>query len=46
MYPRHYFDTYWRPDLRDEVFVAMSFDKQFDSAWNTIIRGETERGRS
>ena len=38
MFPREYFDTYWRPDLRDEVFVAMSFAACFNDAWTEIIR--------
>lgn len=38
MFPRKYFDTYWRPSLRDEVFVAMSFAECFNNAWAEIIR--------
>ena len=38
MYPREYFDTYWRPQLRDQVFVAMSFADEFTKAWAEIIR--------
>ena len=42
MYPREYFDTYWRAELRDEVFVAMSFADEFMSAWTDIIRPAVE----
>jgi hypothetical protein len=38
MYPREYFDTFWRPDLRDEVFVAMAFDPAFDDIWEGILK--------
>lgn len=37
MYPREYFDTYWRPDLRDEVFVAMPFSDDFEPVWKSVI---------
>jgi len=38
MYPRQYFDTYWRTDLRDEVFVAMPFHDEFDPIWEEAIK--------
>jgi len=38
MYPREFFDTFWRPDIKDEVFVAMSFDSSLSQAWENIIR--------
>ena len=38
MFPREYFDTYWRPDLRDEVFVAMSFASCFTATWEEILK--------
>ena len=38
MYPREYFDTFWRGDLRDEVFVAMPFSEEFLDVWETAIR--------
>lgn len=37
MYPREYFDTFWRPDLRNEVFVAMPFDVGLKANWTQII---------
>ncbi len=42
MYPRDYFDTYWRPDLLDEVFVAMPFSDEFDAIWQSVIRPAIE----
>jgi len=38
MYPREYFDTYWRPGLLDEVFVAMPFSEEFTPIWESVIR--------
>ena len=38
MYPREYFDTYWRGDLKNEVFVIMSFAQEFQPAWEHAIR--------
>jgi len=38
MYPREYFDTYWRGDLRDEVFVIMSFADEFTQVWLNAIK--------
>ena len=43
MYPRLFFDTYWRSSLRKEVFVAMSFAHEFDGVWNDAIRPAIER---
>ncbi len=42
MYPRVFFDTYWRGSLRKEVFVAMSFAHEFDGIWNDAIRPAVE----
>ena len=33
MYPREFFDSYWRPEIRDEVFVAMPFHDEFALIW-------------
>jgi len=38
MYPREFFDTFWRPDIRDEVFVAMAFDDALKPNWTQIIK--------
>jgi hypothetical protein len=38
MYPRQYFDTYWRPGLSEEVFVAMPFSEEFAEVWQSAIR--------
>ncbi len=37
MHPRMFLDSFWRNDLRDEIFVAMSFDKKFDDRWARIF---------
>jgi hypothetical protein len=37
MYPREFFDTYWRPEIRDEVFVAMPFNNEFMPVWEKAI---------
>jgi len=37
MYPRLFFDTYWRGSLRKEVFVATSFVHEFADVWNDAI---------
>jgi hypothetical protein len=42
MHPRVFLDTFWRNDIRDEVFVAMSFDPCFDERWNHIFRPAVE----
>lgn len=42
MYPRQFFDTFWRPDLRNEVFVAMSFAPEFTAIWESILRPAIE----
>ncbi len=44
MYPREYFDTYWRGDLKDEVFVAMPFDKEFTPVREKAIQPAIEKG--
>jgi hypothetical protein len=44
MYPRDFFDTYWRSELVDEVFVAMPFHSEFDGVWNEIIRPAVAQG--
>lgn len=42
MYPRNFFDTYWRTELRDEVFVAMPFHDEFTPVWDLAIRPSIE----
>lgn len=42
MYPRDFLDSYWRPALRDSVFVAMPFHGEFDACWSTAIRPAIE----
>ena len=44
MYPREFFDTYWRSEIRDEVFVAMPFHDEFTPIWETAIRPAIEDG--
>jgi hypothetical protein len=38
MYPREYFESYWRPEIREEVFVAMPFHDEFSSIWSNAIQ--------
>lgn len=38
MYPREFFDTYWRPEIRNEVFVAMPFHDEFTPVWKEAIQ--------
>lgn len=38
MYPRDFFETYWRPELLEEVFVAMPFHNEFSPIWNRSIQ--------
>ncbi len=42
MYPRDFFDTYWRTELREEIFVAMSFDDEFSPVWKGAIQPAIE----
>ena len=44
MYPREFFDTYWRSEIKDEVFVAMSFHDEFTPVWEMAIRPAIEQG--
>lgn len=37
MYPRQFLDSFWSPDIRDEVFVAMSFDEDLQSVYTDAI---------
>lgn len=37
MYPRQFLDNFWSPEIRSQVFVAMSFDKKFDPIYNEVI---------
>ena len=38
MYPRQFLDSFWSPALRDEAFVAMSFDDAYASVFDDIIQ--------
>jgi hypothetical protein len=42
MYPRTWFETYWRGTLKPEVFVAMPFATEFDSIWENAIKPAIE----
>ena len=44
MYPREFFDTYWRSEIKDEVFVAMPFHGEFMPIWEMAIRPGIEQG--
>ncbi|MEW6358769.1 MAG: hypothetical protein AB1696_20710 [Planctomycetota bacterium] len=38
MFPRDFFDTYWRTEIRDEIFVAMPFHDEFTPVWTEAIQ--------
>ena len=38
VFPPQYFDTYLRPELLNQVFLAMSFGDEFTNAWKDIIQ--------
>ena len=37
MHPRVFLDSFWRNDIENEIFVAMSFDAKYDSRWQNIF---------
>jgi hypothetical protein len=37
MYPRRFFDTFWRGDIRKDVFVAMPMNDEFNSVYEQAI---------
>jgi hypothetical protein len=37
MYPRRFFDTFWRGDIRKEVFVAMPINNEFNIIYEQAI---------
>lgn len=43
MYPRDFFDSYWRPELRNSVFVAMPFHNEFTPIWRDAIQPAIEQ---
>ena len=49
MHPRVFLDNFWRNEIVDEVFVAMSFDQKYDTRWERIfvpaIEGKEISGR-
>lgn len=46
MYPRDFLDSYWRPSLKDIVFVAMPFHDEFKKTWEEAIRPAVEEDLS
>lgn len=42
MHPRVFLDGFWRNDLVDEVFVAMSFNSSSDERWERILKPAIE----
>jgi len=42
MHPRTFLDGFWRNDLRNEVFVAMSFRDDLRERWDRVIRPAIE----
>ena len=45
MYPRRFFDTLWRSELGDDVFVAMPFGDEFDPVWHEVFQPAVEEAR-
>ena len=37
MHPQTYLKTFWRLELRPQVFVAMSFAPQYDTRFKQVI---------
>jgi hypothetical protein len=37
MYPRRFFETFWRGDIRKEVFVAMPINNEFNIIYEHAI---------
>lgn len=37
MYPRQFLDTFWSPEIRNQVFIVMTFDAAFDYIYDEII---------
>lgn len=42
MNPNTFLKSLWRPEVLDQVFVAMSFDSRFDSRFSNVIRPAIE----
>jgi hypothetical protein len=42
VHPRVFLDRFWRNDIRNEVFVAMSFDPRFERRWEGVFRPAIE----
>lgn len=42
MHPNAFLKTFWRLDLRPQVFVAMSFDKKYDARYEQVIKPAIE----
>src|SRR6266516_1359146 len=42
MHPNTYLKTFWRMDLRPDVFVAMSFDERYEARFNDVIKPAVE----
>jgi hypothetical protein len=42
MYPNTFLRSLWRPEVRDQVFVAMSFEARFDERYHAIIKPAIE----
>ena len=37
MHPQAFLKTFWRMELRPQVFVAMSFTPQYQSRYDSVI---------
>ena len=42
MHPNTYLRTFWRPETKNEVFVAMSFEQRFDARFDEVIKPAIE----
>jgi hypothetical protein len=42
MHPNAYLQSLWRTELRDQVFVAMSFDPRFNDRFTQVIKPAIE----
>ena len=43
MHPRIFLDSFWRNDISNEVFVAMSFKPEFERRWTDIFQQAIEQ---
>ena len=44
MYPKHFFENYWAPEQKNQLFVCMPFDPRFDDKFSQIDKIARELG--